>query len=455
MSDNIPRIHLLIDRGRFKEAESLVLESLAKWPDHSTLHLLHCRVLCDLERPKDAAEAARRAIGLDPHSGVPHELLARALLESGKLNEAEAAIKEAQSLDGDDADRRAMLARIYSDRSKHAKALEHAEAGLAMDPDHDACRFFRSILLARLGRHEEADNAAVDMLSDDPEESSNHSARGWILLESRAYEKAKMHFLEALRLDPENDDARIGLARSLQHRNPLLGWFLRLLISVERLPVYFMLGAAVLIIVVLPKYLEGNDSPVHLHILSKALRTALSLYFYAALAAQPLFDCLLALSKEGRMALSRFEMQAVRWSALPLVAGVIMTFMWVFSGAKHVPYQGVALVSLAVVIHEAFTCRHPWARRRLLALSAALGAVAAWITVGPFLVLEPMRQELLPKLAELRAKNPPKDLAEKAEQFLRFRSWAFVYPSLVLYLAAACSDNIANFLLRRAPDESN
>lgn len=459
MSANIPRIHLLIERGRLKEAESLLLESLAKSPDDSYLHLLHCRALCDLERPKEAAEAARRAIGLDPESGLPHEMLARAMLESGRLNEAEAAIKEAQALDGDDADRRAMLARIYSDRGKHAKALEHAEAGLEIDPDHDSCRFFKGVLLARLGRHEEADSAAADMLADDPDASYNHSARGWILIERGSFSEAKMHFLEALRLDPENEDARIGYARSIQHQNPALGWFLRLIVRMERLPMHWLLAVCVLIIIVLPKYLEGNDKPLILHILSKTLRTAASLFFYASLAAQPIFDCLLALTKEGRTALSGREMQAVRWSVLPLIAGVVMTMMWLFGGAKGVPYQGLALVSAAVFLHEAFTQRHPWVRRRLIGLSAGVGAAAAWIAAGPYLVLDPMREELIAKLPELakslKAKEIPKEFLSDFERFLRFRNWALIYPSLALYLSAAFSDSITNALLRRAPDEND
>jgi hypothetical protein len=278
-------------------------------------------------------------------------------------------------------------------------------------------------------------------------------------MERRAFGEAKMHFLEALRLDPENEDARAGLARSLQHQNPLLGWFLRLLISVDRLPMHWMLGAAVLIIFILPKYLEGNDKPLALHILSQSTRTGLALFFYTALAAQPLFDCLLALSKEGRMALTGREMRAVRWCVLPLLAGVGMTFMWLFSGAKNVPFQGLALVSAAVLLHQAFSCRHPWVRRRLLGLAAAVGVAALWIAVGPYFVLEPMRQELLAKLPEamksLKAKDLPKEFLGDFKRFVDLRSWAFIYPSLLLYLAAAFSDNIANALLRRAPDESD
>lgn len=463
MSADISRIHLLLERGRPKEAEGLLHESLAKWPDQSELHLLHSRALRDLGRPKESEEAARRAIGLDPEWGVPHEALAMAMIESGKWNEAEAAIKEAQAIDGDDADRRAILARIYSERNKNAIALEHAQAGLEIDPDHDACRFFQGVLLARLGRHEEADHTAAGLLADDPDASYNHSARGWILLERNAYAEAKMHFLEALRLEPENEDARMGLARSLQHQSPVLGWFLRLIIRVDRVPMHWMIAAIALVIFVFPKLLEGPGKPPALHIVNQVLQVGLGLFFYSALAARPLFDGLLACSKEGRMALTRREMQAVAWCTLPLLAGVALTVMWLFKGAKNLPYQGIVMISLAVVLHEAFTCRHPWVRRRLLAFSAAIGALALWIAAGPFFILDPMRDGIIAKLPEymragiaartISASELPAEFRAEFGKFLQFRNWAFIYPALLVYFAAAYADNLSSALLRRAPDE--
>jgi hypothetical protein len=70
-----------------------------------------------------------------------------------------------------------------------------------------------------------------------------------------------------------------------------------------------------------------------------------------------------------------------------------------------------------------------------------------------------MRQELLAKLPEamksLKVKDLPKELLGEFKRFVDFRNWAFAYPSMLLYFAAAFSDNIATALLRRAPDEND
>jgi tetratricopeptide (TPR) repeat protein len=462
MSADLRKIQLLISRGRFKEAENMIREQLAKEPDEVDLHIGLSHVQRLQDRPKEAEESARRAIGLDPESGYPHELLAQALIDSSRWTEAEEALRQAMALDGEDPDCQGLLAKIYHERDKPAEALAHAEAGLAIDPDHELCRLFRGVSLGKLGRHEEADETAMSLLSDDPEDSYNHSARGWILMERGAAAEAKMHFQEALRCNPENEDARLGLARALQTQHPVLGWLLRLIIRAGKIKWGTLIVVAGIVFIVLPRYLQGSGVPFILVLLGQVLRVGMALFFYISLATRPLFDSLLALSRDGRLALSTREKKAVAWCVLPLLAGLYYTGVWLAGGARNIPFQGISLICAAALIHQAVTMSHPWIKRRMAALAVVATALGIWTVVGPRFALKAPLDRLVAEIKalpeEIRKSNDnskvPPGLLKASEDLLRVRNWAFMYPVLLIYLLTAFSDEIATALRRRAPDES-
>ena len=329
---------------------------------------------------------------------MPHEVLAEALLASSNLKDAEQAVNQAVAMDGYDADRRAILARIYHERDRQEISLEHANEGLAIDPDHEVCRFFRALALGRLGRHDEADQTTMALLSDDPDDSTNHSARGWILLERNAVPEAEMHFQEALRLDPENEDARMGLARSLQQGNPVLGWLLRLMIALGRVPCFqgdrcrnpvrnrfaeFSQGKGPAGNA--PDYRHGHRHVVHAVLLSVA-------------GGATAFRCDSRPEPEGALALGRYEMRAVRWCLLPLLAGFAYLGMWLANGGRSVPFAAVGWLSTTALVYEAVSNRHPWVRRRLLAIAGAAFAASLWFSVGPSVVLRPFVLEITSRL---------------------------------------------------------
>jgi tetratricopeptide (TPR) repeat protein len=458
---NIEPVHLdfLIRTGRFKEAEAILRSSLAKDPDDAYLHMDLSRALCRLERPKEAEEAARCAIALHPDSGSPYDVLAEALLASSKLKDAEEAINQAVAVDGRDADRCAMLARIYQERDRQEASLQHANDGLAIDPDHDVCLFFRAIALGKLGRHEEADHASLALLSDDPEDSANHCGRGWILLERHAVPEAQMHFQEALRLDPENEVARMGLARCLQQGNPLLGWLLRFMLALDRIPVFKVIIVAVLLGVVLPGFLKGKGQPEILRTTGVVISAVFMLFFYLVLVARPIFDVLLALSRKGRAALGRYEMRAVRWCCLPLLAGFVYLGLWLANGSRSIPFDGIGWLSAAALLHEAVSNRHPWVRRRMLGIAGVACSAALWFSAGPPVILRPLALEVVSQLKDFSKEGArelgKKDLVTAMERLMSVRKWAFLYPALLIYLVAAYSDDIAGSLKRRAPDETD
>lgn len=456
MSIETTHFNFLIERGRFAEAEGLLRTSLAKEPDEAGLYLHLSRVLCRLDRPKEAQDAARRAIGLEPDWALPHEVLAEAFLASSNLKEAEQAVNAATSIGGEDADLHSLLARIHLERQRPATALEHANAGLAMDPDHETCRFFRTIALGRLDRHEEADETALGLLSDDPDDSTNHSARGWILLERNAVPEARMHFQEALRIDPNNEDARMGLARCLQQGNPVLGWFLRLINWLGKVSFPKAMIFVVAFGIVLPSFLKGKGQPDVLRTAGLVIGTTFMLFFYTAMVARPLFDSLLFLSREGRLALGPHEARAVRWCCLPLLAGFFWLGLWVVNGSKVIPFVGIGWLATAELLYEGFCNRHGWVRRRILGIAAVVASLALWFTIGQAMLVKPLARQIIAIVDKPGEKPTPeklKTISGLRERLWRISSWGFLYPAFLLYLVANYSGEIAAALQRRAPDE--
>lgn len=452
------KIHILIQRGKYEEAQSLIRARLAEEPNDADLHLCLAHALFHLDRPKEAEASARTAIGLEPDSGNAYEVLAQILAASSNPKGAEEAVREAMSLDGDSASLRAILARIASDRGKYQKCLEHARCGLEIDPDNDVCRFYHGIALSRLGHHAEADQVALGLLGDDPEESTNHNARGWILLEKNAIDSAKMHFQEALRLDPDNEDARSGLARCLQQGNPFLGWLLRAIIAVDRISFVKMMVAVALLGIALPRYLRGESMPAVLNIAGETIRIGMLSFFFTVVVAAPLFSALLFVSRSGRHALGSYELKAVKWSIVPLLAGLILLFLWIAGGGKSIPLAALGFLCTSTLLYDATAQRHPWVRQRMLVVAGGAFLCALWFLLGPLWLLVPLVEDFAANLNAIRQDSDfnmlKENMKHQVAEVVRVRNHFFTYPSLVLYLFTSYSDDFIGWLTRRAPDDA-
>lgn len=446
-----------MERGNFKEAQSLIRGRLAQEPNDPDLHLMLAEALLHLDRPKEAEASARSAIGLDPESGYSHEVLAQILVRSSNPKGAEEAVREAMSLDGDSASLRAILARIASDRGKYQECLEQAQLGLGIDPDNDVCQFYRGIALSRLGHHEQADQVALGLLGDDPEDSTNHSVRGWILLEKNAIEPAKMHFQEALRLDPDNEDARNGLARCLQQGNPFLGWFLRAIIAVDKISFTKLIIAFLLVGIVLPRFLRSYDMPAAVSVAGDVLRISMLSFCYLVVVAAPLFSAVLFLSRGGRNALGSYEMRAVKWSIAPLLGGMVLLALWIANGGKFMPLAALGFLSTSKFLYEAFVQRHPWVRRRMLMVAGGAFLCSLWFLLGPLWLIMPLLEELLADIKASRndSTKVSSDMKQQVTEMIRMRNYLFTYPSLALYLFASYSQDFIEWLTRRAPDDAD
>ncbi|MCU0750205.1 MAG: tetratricopeptide repeat protein [Akkermansiaceae bacterium] len=455
MSAEVYKIRILLERGKYKEAEALIRPGLAAEPNDADLHLLLARSLFHQDKPKEAEASARAAIGLIPDEGYPYQALAQVLLGSSNLKGAEEAVRQATALDGDSPNCRGLLARIAAERDKFEVCLEHAKAGLEMDPDDDLCRYFRGIALSRLGRHEEADEEARGLLRDDPEDSYNHSCRGWVLLERNAIDEAKLHFQEALRLDPENENARSGLVRAMQQGNPVLGWMLRAALWFGELSLPKMILVGLLVVNVIPALLKGDHIPLAVEIAGKVFKTGFMAFVFTLVAASPLFNALLFFSRDGRRALGPYETRAVKWSVGPLLAGVVLLVMWVAGGGKSLPLAAIGMFCTSSLFFDGFSVRHPWVRRRMVMVAFLGFAFALWLLLGPTFLLGPKIAEFTAGLKDLGKPAADAEIKQRLMAVIELKNRAFVYPCLVFYLATSFVQHLIAALERRAPDESD
>lgn len=468
MFGSYSRIELLLLQGRLPEAERAIREALSQDMEDATLHSLLAQTLFRMERPKDAERSARVAIGLEPEFTLPRFFLAQALHGQSRHREALEAIDEAMRLDPEDADLCGLKSQVLLSGNRIPEALAAAEAGLAIHPDHESCRFFRSVLLSRLNRHDEAHAESLALLADNPEDSSNFSARGWVLVETNDATGAQEHFMEALRLDPENEDARAGLAYSLNQKNPVMGFVLRLLDWVQRAPTWTVIVSLILLLQIGDGLIKPS-TPAALRFGGIALKSAILWFVCTSLTLPVLFHLCLRFTRAGKLVLSRDQRLSLRWAVGPLLLGAVYFVDWIINGGRSSPFHAMAWFAVARLAHEVFEDPNPWLRKTMAALAWCGFACAIWIEFATYAIILPnamaVTREFGDQLAELRAAikiagKPPspeqkeqiKAMVASLSETADLRRRLVDYPALALWAFGSFADDVRNWLKGRAPD---
>jgi len=444
-----PKIQLLMDQGRFPEAEAAIREQMRESIDNAHLFVLLSTALDRQNRPKEAEQAAREAIALEPEYDMAHFALCQALTSRNRHREAIVTIEEAIRLDPEDADYHGTRGRLLASLGENEKGLEATESGLAIDPDNEICRYYRSLILGQLGRHDDAAEESLGLLSDSPEDSHNHSGRGWVLAEVNDVEGAQRHFTEALRLDPTNDDARQGLAHCLKLSNPVIGWFLRFLLLLGRIPIG-LLVAGVVILLGISHRLDDLEPPYSA--IGNGIRMVFFTVFLAVLVVDPLFNLALRLSRDGKHALSTDERRAIRWFIVPMALGFLFLVFWILKGGKYLPIHAMAWLAVARMIYEVFESRNQWVRRWMKAAALLILAVAVWIEIATYGILLPHSIEILRTVKAAEDAPLGEELQAQLLALIRMRQNLVDYPGLAIYFLAVFGDDLRGWLRRHAPD---
>lgn len=221
------RVGILLQQGRYAEAESLLKNLLATDAHNTHLQAMLAETLLMQDKAEPAMEVIDMAIGSTPDEPYLFFVKARVLANQENYKAAEEMLATAISMDPYEAGYFAYAAQIKLIRKKFDEALEQADQALAIDPEHVLALNARSTALQKLNRKEESYQTIQGALREDPNNAYTHANYGWGLLEQGDHKKAMEHFRESLKADPDNDYAQAGLLEAIKAKNPFYRAFLK------------------------------------------------------------------------------------------------------------------------------------------------------------------------------------------------------------------------------------
>lgn len=205
MTQQLDRARLLVNYGRYADAQNEIHQYLTVEPNDGEAHTLLAIVFLNLRKTEDAKAAIETAISLAPHEAYNFYIYSKVWYHLENTLEAEQKIREAISINPFTAEFFSWLAQIQLHKKDYTDALASADEGLAIEADNINCLNIRAIALTKLNKKQEAFETMQDALTGDPENSMTHANTGWSMLEHGDQKAALNHFTEALRLDPNNE----------------------------------------------------------------------------------------------------------------------------------------------------------------------------------------------------------------------------------------------------------
>ncbi len=380
-ADRFNRASLLMGQSRYDMAEGELRMILVDDPDCSTTHALLAMCLGNLERFDEAIETAERAIHLDPDESASHYALASVYMDMDKFRKAEAALREAIALDPYDENNFSMLGSALFQQARYEEALEAADQGLAVDPEDVTSINIRAMALRQLGRNETASEAISEALAQDPENELSHFNRGWSYVEEGESEKALEHFREALRLDPDFNAAREGIVEALKSRNIIYRTILSGILWFAKQSTMTQWSVTIGILVVLYLLRQISDTVPALEPVVYPIAILFILACAVVWISSSLFNLMLRMSREGRLALTDDEISESNW-VLVMVIPTCVCFMIELA----MPFAGFLLIGLLFIgaiflVKAVYECGAGSAPRKwMTAYSILLGLIGiVWV----------------------------------------------------------------------------
>ncbi len=222
----LEKAHLLLQQGRYRDAEKEIAQALAAEPDNDEAHALMARLKIDSGHAADALAPIGEAIRLDPESYYYFYLRAFAHYRLDQNAAAIADLDQSLQLYPYAAGTYGLYAYVLIDDKKFEAALAKANEGLQIDGTDELCLNARSMALNKLGRVDEAIDTMRYSLANEPDSDFTHGTVGWNYLEKGQHKAAIGHFREALRINPESETARAGLKEALKSKIPPYRWLL-------------------------------------------------------------------------------------------------------------------------------------------------------------------------------------------------------------------------------------
>lgn len=227
MNDRLSHAQLLIQQGRFKDAEKILKDLISQFPNDSYVLSTYAQVCLELENLDQALELINSSISLNPQVDFQFYIKSRIQLRKKDLDAAESSIQEAILLDPSYGDYYAFKGHIQLLRKNFDAGLDLANHALSLDPKNEFALNVRSSALLKLGREEESYETIKEALNEDPNNSYTHANLGWNFLEKGKIDPAMKHFKESLKNDPSSAYARAGMVEALKSKHLIYRAFMR------------------------------------------------------------------------------------------------------------------------------------------------------------------------------------------------------------------------------------
>lgn len=230
------RAMLLLERGRWAEAETYLRESLTANPENA--HGVYCLAVSVFQqegREKEAFEILQRAIALEPEEAEFFVMRSSMHRFASRNAQALADAERAVALDPQLASTHGAHADAFCGLSRWNEAEAAARRALALDADESRAASLLAHALAMQQRQPEHEEHLRDWLARDPQDPAAHASAGWRALQSDDSRTAETHFREALRINAHYEPARSGLLQSFKARSAFYRLYLRYCFFMARL----------------------------------------------------------------------------------------------------------------------------------------------------------------------------------------------------------------------------
>ncbi len=328
MDNHLYRAQILIEQGRYKDAEIELGQQLGQSPNDPSIFALLSICKHEQGASEEALQLIEQSISLMPDEPNYLYLCGKYHLEAGKYDKAEQLIDNAIVLEANDADYYMAKAVIKSRKKLWQEALDCANIGLNINPAHIGCLNIRSQSLVKLDNKEAAYDTIQEALYYDPENSYTHSNVGWGVLEQGDHKKALEHFKTALKLDPTNEWAKAGLVEALKARYWLYRIFLQYSFWISNLQsksqwlvlIGFYASSRIL------NYL-GEQFPS----LNPFVTPLITIYIIFAISSwiiTPLSNLFLRINKYGRYALDKNQIKSSNYVGISLLISILSIIVY-------------------------------------------------------------------------------------------------------------------------------
>jgi tetratricopeptide (TPR) repeat protein len=377
-AQRVARAKILVDQGRWKEAEAELGRALAAQGADRSLALYYLAWAQQGQgRYEESIATASRCIAEDPEVSRGYHVRAVALRKKGELAAGEEAARTAVQKDAETTEYRSEWAWNLLVQGRAKEALAICDAGLAKYPEAVNLHRARTEGLILAGHLYTARDSALRALSIEAEDAASITQLGSIAYKQKDLAAAEKHFVDALRIRPGYEHARQLLRRTVRERV----WFHRFFSSNPGAG-NVRTGAMAVRIFIAACFVAGfgvraiPGGALALGLLVMLLMMLGGLWLYALVMLTPLYTLALRRKPVARALLTRDELDCSTWTACMIGGGIVAWFLAAF-GVWHRGFYALSaiLLLLPIPLIRAFegTSRQKLIARIYTGAMAALG----------------------------------------------------------------------------------